>query len=232
MKKSLIKLMMAMGCFALIGFAANANPYTFVTSSGDSAEADFVTGAGQLTITLKNLQADPGAVIDSLSALSFGISSGTSVSLSSSSGMERTIASDGSFTDGSVVAAGWALSVSGLSVKLDVLAAGGVGPEHTLIGAPGGVNHNYSDANSSVTGNGPHNPFLAGNVTFTLNIVGLTANSTINSVIFQFGTTDGQNTVPSIPNTPPSVPDGGTTIALLGSALVCIYFVRRKIAHA
>lgn len=227
MKNKFLKLALIIGCAGLAS-GVKANTYTFDTSSGDPAEVVFVTTAGQLQITLKNLQVDPQGVADCLSALGFGLSAGTSASLNTSSGLERTIATDGSFTDGSMVAAGWVLSGSASSLLLDDLTGTGhAGPAHTVIGAPGGATY---DQNGSITGNGPHNPFLFGDVTFTLDITGLTDRSTVGNVFFQFGTTDGQGRIPGTPKVP-SVPDGGTTSMLLGSALVGLQIFRRRMAR-
>jgi hypothetical protein len=194
MKNTFLKFALILGCAGLTS-AVKANTYTFDTSSGDSSEVVFVTSAGQLQITLKNLQVNPQSVSDCLSALGFGVSAGTSASLNTSSGLERTIAADGSFTDGSTVATGWVLSGSVSSLLLDDLTGTGhAGPAHTVIGAPGGATY-ATGGSGSISGNGPHNPFLFGDVTFTLDITGLTDSSTVGNVVFQFGTTDGQGLV-------------------------------------
>jgi hypothetical protein len=71
------------------------------------ATASFVTSNGQLTITLYNLQANPSAVGQNLSDLIFTISTGqTTGTLTSSSGVEITVASNGSYTMGSSVSTG------------------------------------------------------------------------------------------------------------------------------
>lgn len=215
--------MLAAAGMCLWAIAASANTITF-TSSGPSAQATFITSANTLSITVNNLTADPGSVAQCLSALFFSITTGqSSGSLTSGSGMERTIATDGTYTDGSIVAAGWALQ-TGPTWGLDVLASGGSGPRHTLIGGPDNSNV-YGSANSSITGNGPHNPFLAGPLTFNLSISGVTVDSSINNVVFQFGTTDGSGQFP-----PQEVPDGGTTVFLLGLALSGLGLIRRKLS--
>ena len=61
------------------------------------------------------------------------------------------------------------------------------GPEQTIIGGTG--SGAYANANGSIAGNNPHNPFLVGTVTFTLVVPGVTANSTFSNVVVQFGTT-------------------------------------------
>jgi hypothetical protein len=215
------------GCAVIFVGTANANSITFNTTTGPNAEAVFVTSANQLTVTLRNLQADPQSVAECISALVFGVSEGTSVGLISGSGVERSIASGGSFSDGSAVAAGWVLSGSVSSLTLNVLSGTGhAGPAHTIIGGPAGSG-DYDSANGSIANNGPHNPFLAGDVVFILNIPGLTSDGIIENVFFQFGTADGANRVPGRPGIP-SVPDGGSTVALLGAALTGLYFLRMK----
>jgi hypothetical protein len=182
-----------------------------------------VTSANTLTITLVNLEANPTDVAQAISDLSFGLSSGqTSGSLTSSSGIERTVNSNGTFTDGAVpVDTGW--SLAGLS--LDVLGTP-IGPAHLVIGPPG-PGSNYSNANGSIAGNGPHNPFLEGDVSFTINIPGLTANDSVNSATFSFGTSGNVN-VPGVV-VPPVVPDGGATLILLGGAVSALGLIRRKL---
>lgn len=184
-----------------------------------NAEADFTTGAGTLTIVLKNHIVDPSGVIDNISGVGFTLSSGqTSATLVSGKGWERTVNADGTYSNGLLADAGWVLS--GLFLD-DLLGAGHAGPAHTLIGAPDASNV-YGAANNSITGNGPHNPFLFGDVTFVLNIAGLTSEDWVSSAYFQFGTTPG-GTPP-----PPSVPEGGTTAVLLGLGLVGMSFVARR----
>jgi len=215
---------MAVG-LCLLAVSANANIITVDTGavsvggSAASAEAVFTTGAGVLNITLRNTEADPAAVAQCLSGLSFVLSSGqTAGTLASSAGKERTIASDGSFTDGSIVATGWSLN----NLFLNVLGTA-TAPTHTIIGGPGAGNLYHG--NSSILGNGPHNPFLAGDVTFTIDITGLTAASTITSTMFQFGTATGSDVTVQTPN----VPDGGMTLALLGTSLCGLgLFARRR----
>jgi len=234
MNKTFTKLTAAGTCFLAV--CASANVITFETPSGSTtsggavdAKAIFTTGAGTLTITLENLEADPNDVAQCVSALGFGLTTGqTTASTYSGSAKERTVNGNKTFTDGGVVSAGWILGTSGGGLKLDDLAGSGhAGPAHLLIGGPAGDNK-YDNSNGSIKGNGPHNPFLAGDLTFTLNIAGLTSASSINNVWFQFGTTEGQDIVRIPP--PPSVPDGGTTVALLGTALTGLAMLRRKLS--
>ncbi len=218
------------------GFLATAS-LTFgdtvwtVNSGGNSASADFnFSVAGQVTITLTDTVSNPGSVASNLSAFMFGLdNNGTALnvgSLSSGAGVERTVAGDGSYIDGSSVAAGWVFSLSSGTYALDVLSGGGAGPAHTIIGTPDGSNV-YSNANSSIAGNGPHNPFLTSG-TFVITITGVNSNTTVDFANFQFGTTDGSGIIDGSCTTdcgtipPQSIPEptslllGGTGFAALG----------------
>jgi hypothetical protein len=181
---------------------ARAGTITYVTPPGATvpdgavrAEATFTTNAGALTITLKDLLANPKSAGQLLSDLVFTVGNGslTGASLSSSSGQEITVNKNGTFTLGSTVAAGWVYTTSGggTTGTLDVLSGPGhAGPAHLIIGPPG-PGGTYSNANGSIAGNGPHNPFLNQTATFTIDGAGITAATTITSATFSFGTTSG-----------------------------------------
>src|SRR5262249_866643 len=147
--------------------------------------------ANTLSIVLANLQANPTDVAQLLSDLSFTLGNGgslTGATLASSAGQEITVAADGTFTLGSTVATGWVPTLGGTSGSLDVLGAGGAGPSHLIIGPPG-PGGTYSNANGSIAGNKPHNPFLNDVATFSITGSGITADTTITGVTFSFGTT-------------------------------------------
>ena len=218
---------------ATMGSPAHAGTVTYVTPSGATsggqavdAEAVFTTGTHSLTITLTNLEANPTSVVQNLSDLNFTLSNGTNAgfSLSSSSGQEVTV--DGSRTPslGSTVSTGWELSTSGTTQgTLDVLAAGGAGPAHLIIGPPG-TGGTYSNANGSIEGNGPHNPFLNQTATFTITGTGITADTTISAMSFSFGTTAGNDVTGQV-----SVPEPSSLVlGLLGLGLVGAIGYRRK----
>jgi PEP-CTERM motif len=203
----------------LLGLAAqsaNASVTFFNTPDGSlaggqpvNATATFTTGADTVTVVLTNLQANPTSVVQSLSDLFFTLNTGeNSGTISSSSAQEVTIAADGSFVLGGVVATGWGLQTSGAALLLNDL--GFAGPAHTLIGPPGGAT--YAAANASIAGNGPHNPFLNQTATFNLNVPGVTADSFVNSATFSFGTVAGEN-VPGVETPEPA------SLALMGIGL-------------
>jgi hypothetical protein len=83
---------------------------------------------------------------------------------------------------------------------LNVLAAGGAGPAHLIVGPPGAGNV-YSNANGSIAGNGPHNPFLNQSASFTITGANITAATNDTAVTFSFGTTAGIN-IPGVPGVP------------------------------
>jgi hypothetical protein len=210
---------------------AQADTVTFDTPAGSTtsggpvdASATFVTNNdGTIDITLTNLLANPKDVAQLLSDLSFSLSNGaTTGTISSSSGQEITVAGNGTFTSGSTVDTGWALNSTATGFELDVLGTP-IGPSHLIIG-PAGAGGTYSNANGSIAGNGPHNPFLNGTATFVLDITGVTADTDITSATFSFGTTEGADLVPGTPTTVPEP----TSLALLAAGLLGVVLIQRK----
>ena len=201
---------------------------TFVTPTGSStgggpvsASASFTTSdtnGGTISVTLQNLQANITDVAQALSDL-FITYSGSNLTggTVSGTGQAITVNSNGTTTLGSTINAGWVFTNQGSnSLLLDVLAGPGhAGPANTIIGppGPGGV---YTNANGSIAGNGPHNPFLNQTASFTISLAGITANTLITDATFSFGTTAGVN-VPGVPGTSP-VPIPGALL-LFGSGL-------------
>ena len=87
-------------------------------------------------------------------------------------------------------------------------------PEHLIIGPPGPSNV-YSNANNSIAGNGPLNPFLRDFGQFDVTDPGITFDTQVSNVVFSFGT-EAENNVPAGNN----IPDSDATVALLGLALM------------
>lgn len=212
---------------------------TYQTSSGATeasdgnavdAQAIFTTSLNTLTITLNNLEVDQRTVGQNISDLFFTLgSSATSGSITSSGGNLINVNSGGTTSSaGTASSTGWVLSYSSSTgFHLNGLGTAANTPAYTILGLPGtgGI---YDNANSSIAGNGPHNPFLDGSASFTLSILGITADTTVTSAIFSFGTTSGDNVTGNrVPNV--SVPDGGATAALLGAAIFSMNLFRRKL---
>jgi hypothetical protein len=224
LKNSLLAVA-AFGLLALTHVTAKADPISVCTGAGCSTTnvtGTIVAGNGTVTITLNNnlTNAQVVSVIQNVSGVYFQVSgyNGGAVSLSASNSTQSTnIAANGNATlAGAVNPTGWAGGHSGSTITACVICAFGIsspaGPDQTLIGGTGsGV---YANANGSIAGNNPHNPFLVGTLTLTLVVPGVTVNSTFSNVVIQFGTnatppTPGDNQVPE-----------PASMLLLGSGLI------------
>ncbi len=211
MKKTLIALVLAAGLLCLMG-AGSVSAVTFSLPAGAkeaggnpvSASADFTLDSVNDKITIKvwNTLVDPKTVAQNISDLRFDLSTGQNTgTLTSSSGLERNVAADGTWSDpntGGHVATGWVLQTDGTGLKLNGLGSAANVPAHTILGLPAGDNV-YGNANSSIAGNVPHNPFLFGTaadpVTFVLSVPGIDGTTAVipESVVFSFGTAAGNN---------------------------------------
>lgn len=214
---------------------ALAASFTFVTPGGSvdavgdpvSASATFTTdpNAHTLTITLSNLlvnQKDAGQLVSDLFFTLNNVATG--LSLDSSSANTIFVNDGGTTTAGSTgVSTGWAFTVNAGVFHLNGLAGAANVPSFEILGppGPGGV---YTNANASIAGNGPHNPFIDQTATFNLSVAGINSDTIITGAVFSFGTTAGDN----VPGTPPGTPDSGTTVALLGLSLLGLELVRRS----
>jgi hypothetical protein len=228
MKKKLL-LLLTIFTLALWVVPASAVTQTFplpadsVSSGGPvSATVKFIIddGADTLTVDLWNTLINPENVAQNVSDLFFKLTTGeTSGSLTSSLGIERTVAAGGTFTPGGSVDTGWVLEISGTIFHLNGLGSAAEVPAHTIIGLPDGSNL-YSNANASIAGNNSHNPFLFGTeaapVQFVLSIPGMDATTRVTDVVFSFGTTPGDDVNVPIP---PSA-------LLLGSGLLGLGILR------
>ena len=101
------------------------------------ASATFTTSADQITVVLNNLLVNQKDVGQNISDLFFTVSTGQnsgSIDQAMSSGLERTVNADQTFTDGALVSPDhWELQTSGGQLLLNDLTAGQ--PIQTILGA-------------------------------------------------------------------------------------------------
>jgi hypothetical protein len=221
-----------LACFlGCISTAAFGSVITYTTLAGSStndggvdASATFTTTANTLSISLQDLLANPTSAGQLVSDLEFTVSglSGTSTFTSSSS-QEISIGDDGVVTLGSFLSTGWILQSSNAgSLTLCVICSpdnAPMGPAHLIIG-PGP----YTNANGSIAGNKPHNSFLNETALFTISNSSITADSTVTSAVFSFGTQPGVTVagVPDHANIPPAAVPEPSILALLALAVAAL----------
>ncbi len=233
LKKSLLALAI-FGIVSLSHGTAQATPISVCTGPGCSTTnvtGSIVAGNGTVTITLNNnlTNAQVVSVIQNISGVYFQVSGYTlgAVSLSSSNSTQSTNIdnSGNAVLAGAVNPTGWGAGHNGALITVCVVCANGfgvgatAGPEQTIIGGTG--SGAYANANGSIAGNDPHNPFLVGTTTFTLIVPGVTANSTFSNVVIQFGTT-------ATPPEQQQVPEPASML-LLGTGLIAAAGYRRRL---
>ena len=158
-------------CVVLSAFAAEsrASSITFTTPTvatlgpsalGPSAlsvhaEASFVTSAGQVSVTLTNLQANPTDITQLISDLEFTLSNGITSGTLTDPTVNLLDAVNNVGVPAGTGPAGWTLNQNvSDGLQLDVLGSS-VAPAHLIIG-PGP----YTNANGSIDNNALNNPFI------------------------------------------------------------------------
>jgi len=209
-----------------LAVSPTATAQTFSTPTGSTAGGQPVSATATFTlnsvadtihIDVINNTVNPKSVVQNVSDLFFTLTGpALTGSLTGSNGNTMFVNDDGTTSPGSSnVSTGWLLDQTNSSTGLHLNGLGGAAnqPAFTILGKPdaSGV---YSNANSSIAGNDPHNPFLVGTVGFDISVAGLTAGQTVTGVIFSFGTTAGTN-VPANNVTPE-----GNSLLLLAAGMM------------
>lgn len=205
---------------AMSPWASAAFVFTGNSSDGHSvsgvAEFTLNAGADTITVTLTNTTATTLDAGELFTALDFGLD-GLTPSLTSDTGIQRTVAADGSFLD--------TLTSQDLSWSLVSLGGGSFqlnfNPDATdsIIGPP--TAGSYIGANGSIKDNNGHNPFAAEVAVFELNVPNLEANTPVSVITFRYGTTLDAATGTIVPE--PST----MALALIGVAAFACWRRRR-----
>ena len=199
-----------LGCIAALLCAASADAGMSVqvfeidfTGNSDidvRATFDIDTDANTVKVTLENLIANPTSVLDVISGFFFESSGANSGAvLTSSMGDEISVDKNGVWTNGTAgVDTAWLFDsastnplTSNPAFELQMLGAPDpAGPAYGIIGPPDGSSV-YSNANGSIAGNKPHNPFLKSGAMFFLTFDSLADDFAVTDVTFQFNTVAG-----------------------------------------
>ena len=189
---------------------------TSSSGNGVDATAAISINGNVMTIVLTDLYSDPRSVANVLNGIKINISGVTGVSdLTANNATTGDIGGNGTYTPsttaGNIIAgsSGWTVSGS-TTIKLSALGTANpqfliIGPDANFNFTDGAGNPGYTGSNSSIDGNGPHNPFILGTETFNFDLSGNNniSVSSIKDVTFLFGTgTDscgGYVTVSSVP---------------------------------
>jgi hypothetical protein len=223
-------ILVLLGCAAIsqASLLYETNAGSTINGRPVDATAEFTASAGSLSIMFNNLISNPLDVNQAISDISFTVSNGnhilTSTDIASLVATTVTVDGNGLPVYGSISGANttnWSLEVVNTNV-LHLTALGNGQPEYMILGAPD-ANGVYSNANNGIQGNNAHNPFLTGMPVFTINLAGVTADSTISNVVFSFGSTGGL-VAPSHVATPEPASFG-----LIGAGLLFTGLLRRKL---
>lgn len=196
-----------------------------------SASAVFTTSAGQLQVALTNTLAISQLVSagQALSDLSFTLSNAPgALGTTSAAGQLGNVSGTGvvSYTSGTptrFLGAGGqgSFGISGNTVTLETIGGGKPTEMITPFVANGG---SLSSVNNGFQ---QFDPYTIGTATFILMLTGVTANTTITSATFSFGTSPDTFIV-GTPNNPPPTPEPSSLI-LLGPGLVSAAAFSRKV---
>lgn len=188
---------------------AQASIYTFTGSGanlGNNATANFTFNAAldTLTVVLTNTTSTTLDAGDLFTGIRFGLG-GLVPTLSTDSGIQRTVSGTGTYTDtpGAVNLSWSRTSLGGGLYQLDF----NPDAKDALIGPP--TAGTYAGANGSIKGNPGHNPFAAQTATFVFSVPGLldTTPLTVTAFLFGTGPSVATGTIVPPPDPEPTVPE-------------------------
>jgi hypothetical protein len=182
-------LRMSVLCFALGAAPLHADQIFYAAGSGPdgglSARADVTTGNGTLAVMLTNLVRNEVSIGQAISDFGFTIDGAaiTSASVSSTTGTAENILSPSSHSSAPGTTSRWHVDqLTGNDIHLTVL--GGAQPNYLIAGISDS-NGDYPNTNASME---VHSPVFVQSAMITMNVGGVTADSTVSQVEFSFGT--------------------------------------------
>jgi hypothetical protein len=184
-----------------------------------SASADFSLSGTTLTVILSNTLAEIHDAGQPLTDIFFTLSDSGSPTLLTQTADLIKVGKSGAVIDLGPSGPGWGFGTATVNLmsgfELRVICQGGptacATPSQGILG-PASADGKYDNANASIAGNKPHNPFVNQTATFT--ITGVPSDAIVGDVIFSFSTAPGDN----VPGTP-RIPEPAS-ILLFGTALV------------
>lgn len=209
---------------ALAAILANSAGAAFVFT-GNSADGHAVSGSAAfalndaldtVTVTLTNTTTTTLDAGELFTGLDFRIG-GLASTMTSDTGIQRTVAGDGTFAD--------TLTPQDLSWSLISLDSGNYqlnfnpNARDAIIGPPSGGT--YAGANGSIKGNPGHNPFAAQTATFVLSVPGLAASTLVDVTTFRYGTS-------LEPATGTITPEPGSVVLISFASLMLVAAGRRR----
>jgi hypothetical protein len=179
-----------------------------------SATADFSAAGDVLTVTIANTTPSTLGVQDLLDSIDFSLN-GLTPTLTSVTGVLRTIDVDGAFTDGSNTDdLSWSLkSLGGDRWQIN----SGPGAKQAIVGPA--TDGDYAGASRSVRGNPGHSPYIAEMIVAELNVPGLSSAEMPVVVVSGFGF-NGASAVSITADGPLEVPEPSARIMLIFFATV------------
>jgi PEP-CTERM motif len=207
-----------LGLVSLAGTSAHAVVFTGSGSDADgtlSASATITISGGVITVLLSDTNTGEHSDGQTVSGILFNVSGVTGISNFTQAGSLVNV-NGTTVTPVAGSPTHWADSLSSTTLFVDTVPGAGMQPNDLIVGSS--PNGNASMAS--------HSPYINGTGTFTLTAAGITDNSIISDVFFQFST--GQDPFVRVPGVA-AVPEPATwAMMILGFLGVGLLAYRRK----